>query len=109
MALISIDLDTEGQPLDLNKLIEDFFAFLGAGLNRSVIPKMRQVTPVRSGDLQKSLKLITRPGGLTIEVLHYWPFVRGGKLAERHERILIEGINRLAGWAFNQALAKQTR
>ncbi|MDE0338128.1 MAG: hypothetical protein OXI80_10695 [Caldilineaceae bacterium] len=90
----------------LDRVIPKFFGLLAAGVNRMWLPRAKKVTPVRTGDLRKSLRVIysTRTKSVTVRGLYYWDFVGGGALFDQHIQMLIKALNELIPWAWNRAL-----
>ncbi len=89
-------------PLEVNKIVERTVEYLTALINDAVVPRLRAVTPRRSGRLQNSIVAERDGNTITIFARFYWFWQQG--LQERYTEIFGELIQPLAQTALNWAV-----
>ena len=77
---------------------------VAVGIERYIVPQMRDVSPERTGDLKKSIVARRTQNGVTIYANYYSRFQRG--LDRRWFKIFKRDVNILLQRAFNQAVAE---
>ena len=90
------------------QVLAAFWRYLAYLFERTVIPRMRNLLPVRTGDLMRSLDLAERPNGFTIGFRppgRWYAHLQPG-VANELTQLVNLGLNQLAQPAANAALAE---
>ena len=93
-------------PLLAEKLVRSTIAYLGAGMTTMMIPQLKGVVPVKTGNLRDSMFIKIEAKTITIGFKpegYYWPYQRG--LTKRMRNVWARGLNSLIPWAWQRAIA----
>ena len=72
---------------------ERLAAVMATVLRRTLLPAMRTLTPVRTGKLRRSLKIIQRGKNIELRAIFYGRMVRIGPNGERLAELAIDWLN----------------
>ena len=94
------------------RITEELFKILAEGAQKQLIPRMRRITPFRSGQLKAAITMDAGKKRLRVGFTnrgYYWRFQRGGQLEREYDDMAVRIMRDLVRHGFQHAVNRALR